>query len=539
VEVGVKRRGWLFAVVAALALPAAQGAAQDRRLFGNSVAASGDTMIVGVPGDNTPAGEDAGAVYVYTRSGLSWSEQQRLTAPDGAPGQQFGASVALSGDTLVVGALYGESAPGVPSGAAYVFVRSGPTWSHQQKLVPAQSAPIDWYGFFVAVAGDTAVVGAPLGDAPGAPEAGAVHVFVRAGAAWTEQQRLLHPAPADGDQFGFCVSISGETLAVGVRYDDTGAGADAGSAHVFVRSGGTWALQQSLLASDSAAGDWFGWAVAVEGDTVAVGANYDDNAGGENAGAVYVFTRSGPSWTELQKLLAADTQAAADFGTALAFSGSTLVVGALADDVPGAVNAGAAYVFVRPGLTWSQQQKLSPVSPVTGDLMGTAVAVSGDTAVVGAPKDDHPEGIDEGSAYVWVRSGTAWGLQDKQPPEPARAFHTLAACRVTDTRVSQAPLLANTTRAFAVTGACGVPADAAALAGNAVAVNPGAAGNLRLYAGGMAPLASAINFSAGRSRANSALVPLGAGGEVKVQCNMAAGSSASTHFVLDVFGYFR
>jgi FG-GAP repeat len=532
-------RAWIPAVMAlAAALWAAPSGAQDRRLFGNSVAASGDTMIVGVAGENTAAGVDAGAAYVYTRSGATWTEQQRLTAPDGGAGHQFGAAVAVSGDTLVVGALYGEGAPGVPSGAAYVFVRSGATWSHQQKLAPVGGAPSDWFGFFVAVSGDTAVVGAPLDSSAGV-YAGAVHVFQRSGAVWGAGQELHHPAPGDGDQFGFCVSISGDTLAVGARFDDTAAGADAGSAHVFVRSGPGWALQQALVAADSAAGDWFGWAVAVDGDTAAVGANYDDNAGGENAGAVYVFTRTGPVWTELQKLTAADAQPAADFGTALAFSGTTLLIGALADDTPAAVNAGAAYVFVRPGLTWTQQQKLAPVNPTASDLMGTAVALSGDTAVVGAPKDDHPEAIDEGSAYVFVRSGTTWALQEKLPPEPARAFHLVAACRVSDTRISQAPLLANSTRAFAVAGACGVPADAAALAGNAIAVNPGEAGNLRIYAGGIAPLASAVNFAAGRTRANSAIVPLGDGGEVKVQCNMAPGSAASTHFVLDVYGYFR
>jgi hypothetical protein len=518
-------------------LCAAPAAAQDQRRFGASVAAAGDTLVVGVPGDNTTAGIDAGAVYVYQRSGGVWTEQQRLTAPDAAPGQQFGASVALSADTLVIGALYGEGAPGVPSGAAYVFVRSGGVWSHQQKLAPAGPTPVEWFGFFVAVAGDTAVVGAPL-DSTSGVYSGAAHVFVRSAGAWGPPLKLQHPAPGAGDQFGFCVSLSGDTLAVGARYDDTAAGEDAGSAHVFVRSGPAWPLQQSLAAADSAAGDWFGWAVAVDGDTAAVGANYDDNAGGENAGAVYVFTRTGPVWTELQKLTAADSQAGADFGTALAFSGSTLLVGALADDTPTELNAGAAYVFVRPGLTWSQQQKLTPRNPTPSDLMGTAVALSGDTAVVGAPRDDHPEGVDEGAAYVFVRAGTTWSLEDKQPPEPARAFHSLAACRVTDTRVSQTPLLANSTRAFAVGGVCGVPADAAALAGNAVAVNPGAPGNLRLYAGGIAPLASTVNFGAGRSRANNAIVPL-AGGEVKVECNMPAGSAASTHFVLDVFGYFR
>jgi hypothetical protein len=536
-EVKVKGRGLVFAgVVLATAIWASPSAAQaDLRLFGYSVAVSGDTMVVGAASDNTAAGIDAGAAYVYVRSGAAWTEQQRLTAADGAAGEQFGIAVAISGDTVVVGALYDESAPGVPSGSAYVFVRSGTSWTQQQKLSPTDGAPSDWFGFFVALAGDTAVVGAPLDDAA----AGSVHVFVRSGAVWSEQQQLFQPAGAPGDQFGFCVSISGETLVVGSRFDDTAAGADAGSAHVFVRSGSTWALQQSLAASDSAAGDWFGWAAAVSGDTVAVGANYDDNPGGENAGAVYVFTRTGTVWTELQKLTAADGQPAADFGSSLAFSGNTLLVGALAEDLPSAVNAGSAYVFVRPGLTWSQQQKLTPVNPTSGDLMGASVALSVDTAVVGAPRDDTPEGLDEGSVYVFLRSGATWALQDKQPPEPARSFHALASCRVTDTRTSQTPLLANTTRAFPVGGVCGVPVDAAAMAGNAIAVGPGAPGNLRLYAGGTAPLASTVNFSAGRTRANSAVLGLGAGGRLNVQCNMPAGSMASTHFVLDVYGYFR
>ena len=210
----------------------------------------------------------------------TWSEQQKLTASDAAWNDDFGTSVALSGDTAVVGAPFDDDA-GSASGSAYVFVRSGTRWSQQQKLTASDAAPNDDFGLAVALSGDTAVVGA-IGDDDAGRDSGAAYVFVRSGTRWSQQQKLTASDAASNDLFGISVAVSGDTAVVGAYADDD-AGGDSGAAYVFVRSGTRWSEQQKLTASDAAAGIRFGNSVAVSGDTAVVGAYADDSA--------YVFVR--------------------------------------------------------------------------------------------------------------------------------------------------------------------------------------------------------------------------------------------------------
>jgi uncharacterized repeat protein (TIGR01451 family) len=391
-------------------LLASDGAAGDS--FGNSVSFSGDTAVVGAYLDDTLGGMDAGSAYVFVRSGTTWTEQQKLLASDGAADDYFGRSVSVSGDTAVVGAYQYAYPDPTGAGAAYVFVRAGTTWSEQQKLLASDGAAGDFFGNSVSVSGDTAVVGAPGHDAPGGTDSGSAYVFVRSGTTWTEQQKLLGSDDFTDDAFGWSVSVSGDTAVVGAYLDDTLGGTDAGSAYVFVRSGTTWTEQQKLLAPDGAAGDNFGRSVSVAGDTAVVGAAGDDTPGGANAGSAYVFVRSGTTWTEQQKLLASDGLMDDGFGESVAISGDTAVVGAEADDT-GAANKGSAYVFVRSGTTWTEQQKLLASDGAGFDFFGHSVSLSGDTAVVGAYADDILAATDAGSAYVFVRSGTTWTQQQK------------------------------------------------------------------------------------------------------------------------------
>src|SRR6185503_6317675 len=193
------------------------------------------------------------------------------------------------------------------------------------------------------------------------------------------------------------VAVAGDTAAVGARLADTVAGPDAGAVYVFVRSGTTWAMQQKLLASDGAAGDSFGTTVSLSGDTLVVGAPVADTAGGVDAGAGYVFVRSGSAWTEQQKILPADARALQDFGYSASLSGDTVVFGAPSDDVGSGYNTGAAYVFVRSGTRWGEQQKLLAPDGAHGDHFGFAVSASGDTVLVGAFSDDTPGKTDAGA----------------------------------------------------------------------------------------------------------------------------------------------
>ena len=358
-------------------LTASDGAANNQ--FGYSVAVSGNTIVAGAP---SPGG--GGLAYVFVRTGVLWAQQQKLTASDHSAWDRFGFSVAVSDDTIIVGA-YGNSA----KGSAYVFVRTGGLWTQQQKLTASDGAADDRFGYSVAISGDTVVGGAPFHDAGGKIDQGSAYVFVRTGGVWTEQQTLTKSDGADNDQFGLSVAVSGDTIIVGAFRDDVGANVDQGSASVFVRTGAVWTEQQTLTKSDGAGDDLFGRSVAVSGDTVVVGAllpGYPGSAdvfvrtGGvwtqqqrltpsagywfglsvavsgdrivvgarANQGAASVFVRSGGVWTQEQQLTASDGATFDQFGNSVAVSGDTIVVGADGHDVGSNANQGSVYVFAPP-----------------------------------------------------------------------------------------------------------------------------------------------------------------------------------------------
>jgi hypothetical protein len=315
-------------------------------------------------------------------------QQAKLAAADGAPGAGFGVSVAISGFTAVVGA----PSRNADTGAAYVFVRSGAAWSQQAELTASDGFSSDRFGISVAISGPTVVVGAATKN----NETGAAYVFVRSGTAWHQQAKLTASDAHTSDNFGISVAICGPTVVVGAdsKHSFTGA------AYVFVRSGTAWHQQAKLTAADGKRGS-FGDAVAISGSTLVVGAD------GKNfsTGAAYVFVRSSTAWHQQARLTAADPAQDSVFGDAVAVSGPTVVVGA--NHVLGS-DTGAAYVFVRSGTAWSQQAKLTAPGPATIDLFGTSVAILGSAAVVGAPGQTSP-----GAAYVFVRSGTAWSQRAK------------------------------------------------------------------------------------------------------------------------------
>ncbi|MGE0128251.1 MAG: putative Ig domain-containing protein [Blastocatellales bacterium] len=398
------RTGTLWSQQQKLTASDAQGGDQ----FGSSVAINGETIVVGAPFDN-PAGVFSGSAYVFKRTGTVWSEQQKLTASDAAAQDDFGGSVGISGETIVVGA-YLDNDAGSNSGSAYVFVRTGTTWSQQQKLTAGDAAAEDLFGYSVAINGETIVVSAWLDDDAGGIDQGSAYVFVRAGTAWSQQAKLTAGDAAAGDRFGSVVAIDAETIVVGSPENDD-AGGDSGSAYVFVRTGTVWSEQQKLTAGDAAAGDLFGWSVGISGETVVVGAHLDDDAS-SNSGSAYAFVRAGTVWSQQQKLTASDAAGGDRLGISVGISGEAIVVGASLDDDAGG-SSGSAYVFAFAGpRTWAQQAKATASDAQAGDRFGAAIAISGETAVVGAPFDDNAGG-NSGSAYVFVRTGTVWSQQQK------------------------------------------------------------------------------------------------------------------------------
>ncbi len=420
--------------------------------------------------------EDAGAKYPITVDPTAQQAYLKASSSSEAS-DMFGISVSVSGDTVVVGAWGdGSTATGVNgnrsgynggySGAAYVFVRNGATWSQQAYLKASNTGAGDVFGRSVSVSGDTVVVGAYGEDSSAtgvngnqadnsSGGSGAAYVFVRNGATWSQQAYLKASYTGAGDGFGLSVSVSGDTVVVGSfqeassttgvngnQSDNSALG--AGAAYVFVRNGATWSQQAYLKASNTGGNDEFGNSVSIWGDTVLVGAQGEDSsATGVNgnqadnsasgAGAAYVFVRNGATWSQQAYLKTSNTGAGDCFGVSVSASGDTVVVGAhcetsSATGVNGnqsdnsASGAGAAYVFVRNGATWSEQAYLKASNTGANDYFGISVAVSGDTVVVGSREESSSAtGVngnqsdnsaeDSGAAYVFVRTGATWSQQ--------------------------------------------------------------------------------------------------------------------------------
>ena len=373
-------------------LTASDPQADDR--FGISVAVSGNVAVVGAYLEDS-GGSDAGAAYVFEQIGGAWTEVAKLTASDAQAGDRFGFSVAVSGGVALVGAD-GEDSGGTDAGAAYVFEKSGGAWTEVAKLTASDPQAGDWFGRSVAVSEGVAVVGAD-GEDSGGTDAGVAYVFESSGGVWIEVAKLTASDAQADDRFGSSVAVSGGVAVVGANLEDSG-GSNAGAAYVYEHSGGAWTEVAKLTASDAEANDKFGYSVAVSGDVALVGAPTEDS-GGSAAGTAYVFEQSGGSWTEAAKLTASDAQAIDWFGWSVAISGDVAVVGARLED-SGGNDAGAAYVFESSGGVWSQVAKLTASDAQLSDQFGITVAVSGDVAVVGAHGEDSG-GQQAGAAYIF------------------------------------------------------------------------------------------------------------------------------------------
>ena len=398
----------------------------DQDEFGTSIGISGDTLVVGSPFESSASADEpddnslgsSGAAYVYVREGATWTRQAVLKA--GAPERNaaFGDSLAISGDTIVVGAR-GEGA----NGAAYVFVRTASTWSQEARLEPSKGSAGDQFGAAVAISGNTIVVGARSddGNAQGVPgdeetrDSGAAYVFVRTGSTWDEQAYLKASNFYLGDSFGQSVAVSGSSIVVGAPFEDSAAtGVDgdpfdnsaelSGAAYVFEWTGSAWSQTSYLKASDTTEFDEFGYAVDIADNTIVVGARNKDGGGG-----AYAFRRVGETWAEQARLVASNRDRHDAFGTTVAVSHGTIVVGAHEEESGAAgLNgdesdnsasaAGAAYVFMRVGDTWSQQVYIKPSNPQAGGYFGFSVSLSEDRIAVGASAESASE---NGTAYIF------------------------------------------------------------------------------------------------------------------------------------------
>ncbi|MDQ3037768.1 MAG: FG-GAP repeat protein, partial [Myxococcota bacterium] len=333
-----------------------------------------------------------------------------LVASDAAIDDELGTSVAVEGDLAVAGAP--ERAGG---GAAYVFERTATGWIERATLVPPMVSPGDDAGESVALSGDTIVIGSPRDNDPVYSAAGAVDVFRRVAAGWTHEARIANPdATVSNELFGRSVAIVGDVMVVGAPGDRTGGTFGAGGAYVYRRTGTVWASEGTLLWSRLSSNDNFGFSVATDGTRIAVGAPYENGMileGGvvryEDVGAVFVFARAGDAWIEEARLAATTERSFEYLGESVAIDGTRVIAGATgADDAEAPIDRrGAAYVFVRSGAAWSEEERLLPSASdwVRFATFGASVALEGTLAAIGAPG-----ARTTGVGYVFERGATGW-----------------------------------------------------------------------------------------------------------------------------------
>jgi len=346
--------------------------------FGDSAAIDGDTLVIGTRLTDD-GGADSGAAYVFVRTGTVWREQAMLVASDGAQGDEFGESVSISGDTIVIGGPLDDSDE-TNSGSAYVFVRSGTTWTEQAKLIASDAEASDNFGRSVAIDGDTIAVSSPNND-DGATNAGSAYVFERSETTWTERAKLTSTEVDNFDNFGWSVAVDRNTVAIG-SFRGAGSIAKSGAVHVFVRSDQAWEQQAQLSASDAAAFDSFGWSIDIDRDTIAIGAPTDDDDANDS-GSAYVFERSGTTWIEQAKLTVSEPDRFDEFGHAVAIDQGTVVGGArFGEDTES--NSGAAYVFAGRG---SESARCNGLD-VTVDIGAGDRPTDGPDVILGTDGDD-------------------------------------------------------------------------------------------------------------------------------------------------------
>lgn len=357
-------------------------------------ALDGDTALIGFGTTEHSQLDGTRSAHVFSRDDGEWDQQAELTADQG--GSAFGASVALSGDTVMIGAPEHEGSDGDAAGAAHVFERGDGEWDRWTRLAPAESDPTDSFGSAVAIDGDLALVG----DEFDGDSAGAAYAFSRTGGAWRGEAKLV---PGDGDsfdRFGVSVALSGDTALVGAYKDEHPNGRESGSAYVFSRNGDRWIRGAKLAAANGDSGDRFGTSVALDGDLALVGAPAD----GRSASDTATPTPASDTPTRI-------TETGATNGSDTTADGDASPDNSFAEDMREMreeierERSGAAYVFSRSGAGWIQEATLAADGDDV-DRFGTSVALRGETALVGAPGGG-------GSAYVFVRRDGAWERQSR------------------------------------------------------------------------------------------------------------------------------
>ncbi|MEE4329997.1 MAG: hypothetical protein V2J10_03965, partial [Wenzhouxiangella sp.] len=435
-------------------LTASDGNAFDN--FGFSASLASDRALIGAFGDDIGTSDDQGSAYIFDFVSGSWSQSQKISAGDGAPGDEFGFSVSLDGDRALIGALSDDAS----RGSAYVFDLVSGNWAESQKLIASGGGSFDHFGFSVSLRGDRVLIGAPDADGPVNSTQGAAYVFDFLGGSWTQTQQLTASDGLPLDEFGVSVSLGiGEAFvgAFGVDIDHSGQGA----AYFFESIGGSWSEAEKLSAAAGAGGVRLGSSISLDGDRalvaglygqVGVGSIFEFDNGvwnevqqlmpsggvvfdlsgrsaspvsldGDRAligmpfdtiggtfwqGSAYVFDLISGAWTETQRLTASDGSEYDKFGSSVSLDGDRLLVGAPGELFASNSGQGSAYVFEFDGGSWLETSKLTASDGANGDEFGTAISLAGDLALVGAPRDDVGANSNQGSVHAFEFAQGRW-----------------------------------------------------------------------------------------------------------------------------------
>lgn len=396
-----------------------QGAGYDK--FGRAVALSGSTALVSASEAAVGGNDTQGKVLVYDQAADgSWSQGQTLVASDGASYNEFGWSVAVAGSTAVIGAINARIGTNNSQGAAYVFSRgSDGSWSETQKLFASDGFSVDWFGNAVAIEDGTIVVAAYGAHYNDQAMRGSVYVFTQVGGVWTQTQQLVADDGSVGDGFGNAIALSGDQLLISAPGAAVNGNHGQGAVYRFARVGGTWSQAQKIVVAEGVENDQLGTSLAIDGNTALIGAMW--RQGGQ--GVVYVYAEAGSGWTQTQRLAASDGVAAHtdgiglppsdNFGITVALQGGNALVGASNVTVDGNQGQGAAYLFVKSGGTFAGAHTFTKNEGIVAPYYGAAVALDGDNVLAGMyGYTPDWDHYEQGAAYFYRR--VAHGIPDAE-----------------------------------------------------------------------------------------------------------------------------
>lgn len=375
-----------------------------------TLSADGTTALIGAHLDSVPSGSQSGSAYVFVKSEGGWTQQAKLVPRDGSREDRFGSSVALSGtgNLALVGATDDDNRYGEEAGAAYAFKREGDTWRQETKLFPPDGRKGDRFGgVSISADGQTAMIGGYDAANQNDSGNGVGYIFSRSDGTWTHRAEIVPDGfGPEGGFGGGVLSADGTTALIGDSFAEDENGRRVGIAYLFTREGDGWSQQTILTPPDEFEGDNFGGrlSLSARGETAVIGASEASSPGAVERGAAYVFTDTGSAWSRTAKLTATDGDEEDKFGNSVAISGdgTTILVGAPFDEDPNGEDAGSAYRFERSDGSWIQQAKLLPGDGDPDERFGiVSLSRDGSTALVGAYRDKNRNGDDAGAAYVF------------------------------------------------------------------------------------------------------------------------------------------